>query len=149
MVQWPGKPCTRNQSIATSNQQEKYPQDRARAREDDRSTGSLTETTTPRLRTDTSNNGDSVCSCGKVLKNKRGLNIHRARMRCPPIVNLEQRARQLGETSEGPHPEAHHSVRPIPVPRDHEAAREQQRANIEQEKRKERINWPTQREKDR
>ena len=70
-------------------------------------------------------------------------------MRCPPIVNLEQRARQLGETSEGPHPEAHHSVRPIPVPRDHEAAREQQRANIEQEKRKERINWPTQREKNR
>ena len=40
-------------------------------------------------------------------------------------------------------------MRPIRVPRDHEAAREQQRANIEQEKRKERINWPTQREKDR
>ena len=110
VILWPGKPCAINQSIATSNQREQYPQDRARARENDWSTGSLTETATPRVRTDTSNNGNRVCSCGKVLKNKQGLNIHRARMRCPQIVNLEQRAREFVETSEGPHPSQYQEI---------------------------------------
>ena len=55
-------------------------------------------------------------------------------MRCPLIINFEQLTRKLGQTSEGPHPETYHSVKPIPVPKDREAAREQNRAKPEQKK---------------
>ena len=41
-------------------------------------------------------------------------------MGCPPIVNLVQRTRELGETSEEPHREEHHSVRSLPASREQE-----------------------------
>jgi len=54
-----------------------------------------------------------VCSCGKTCKNEKGLNIHRARMGCPPVLNLEQRTRQLGETEEELDQDSHHSVQSL------------------------------------
>ena len=61
---------------------------------------------------------------------------------------MEQCARDLGEKPKEPYQEAHHSVRPIPLPRDQEAGHEHRRANPDYRKRKERINWPSQQEKD-
>ena len=64
-------------------------------------------------------------------------------MGCPPIMNLVQRARQLGETEEGPVQEQPHGDRNFQEPEEREeGVREnEQRAapNVEQ---RERIKWP-------
>ena len=39
----------------------------------------------------------------------------------PPMVNLVQRPRELGETSEEPHPDTHHSVGHLLAPENHDA----------------------------
>ena len=132
--------------IATEQQRDQYSQGRARAGEDERPIGRQSVTTTPSTGLMRQDNGN-VCSCGKVCKNAKGVNIHRAKMGCPPVVNLVQRTRELDETSEGPNPDEHHSVRNLHAPGNQETS-STQRVNPSQssENTKCKIKWPNRNE---
>ena len=126
---------------ATEHTTDQYSQGRARAGEDERPIGRQLEMTSQPPRTMSQTN-ESVCSCGKVCKNEKGVNIHRGRMGCPPIVNLVQRARELGETSEEPHPDRHHSVRNLLASENHDTGnvrRENTPSREEEIKRKNKV----------
>ena len=86
----------------------RYHQGRARAGEDERSTGMDDQETTERQRT-TDLKGGNVCICGEVCKNQRGLKIHIGKMGCSPIQSLIQRTGQPGETEEEVVQEENHS----------------------------------------
>jgi hypothetical protein len=135
----------------------KYPQGRARAREDERPTEPM-ETTTPTqgLRNRTTFLDERTCSCGKVCKNTTGLKIHRTKMGCSPNLNLMQRARQLGETEEELDQEIHHSVQSLPASEVEVVNTRRTEARTSPEPtagptsdigRKEQINWPSSTEK--
>ena len=68
-------------------------------------------------------------------------------MKCPPIVNLEQRASELGETEEGPHREENHSVRNLQATGEQEVGiRQREKLTSDKEGTKERIKWPPRKE---
>ena len=56
--------------------------------------------------------GNAVCSCGKVCKNNRGLQIHQGRMKGSQAVQVEQRTvtQITGERERKPSQEANHSA---------------------------------------
>ena len=158
-VDWPSKSVyvlrEEKPNQATERQEERYPQGRARAGEDDRPTSQL-ETNTPDQSTTRQNTDRSrTCSsCGKVLKNEVGLKIHRTKMGCPPTLNLVQRTRQLGETEEELDLEEHHSVQSLQSSDEGEESNDSTEiANdsgaektSEQERRK-KVKWPASAEK--
>ena len=72
------------------------------------------DTTPDRPRIATSNTG-STCSCGKTLKNERGLKIHMGKMGCVPILRLTQRTGQPGETEEEVVQDSNHSDNSVHV----------------------------------
>lgn len=106
------KGCTHKQ--ATENPPELYPQGCPRGGEDEHpnrtdkqvSTHANEETTT-----------SAVCSCGKACKNRHGLKIHQAKMKCLTGKQVVQRTgREPGETQEEQGPESTHSAQALHAP---------------------------------
>ena len=53
----------------------------------------------------------NTCTCGKILKNARGLKIHRAKMKCETRERMSQRrVDSTCEAAEDLNQETHHSV---------------------------------------
>lgn len=141
---------------ATENHIQRCPQGQAKAGEDERPIRQITPmTTTPVQRTTDQNNQDSTCSCGKTLKNRKGLRIHQGKMGCPPILNIVHRTETSGETEEEPGPETPHSAQSLHVSTegggsDSETASTPEEAPAttgEAANRRERVEWPKASEK--
>ncbi|XP_061733213.1 uncharacterized protein LOC133536595 [Nerophis ophidion] len=74
------------------------------------------------------------CICGKVCKNRHGLRIHQARMKCmQKVVESQRTGTTPGETQEEPGPESPHSARSLQVMQPPEAHRTSEHR---------RVKWP-------
>ncbi|XP_061772124.1 uncharacterized protein LOC133562186 [Nerophis ophidion] len=76
------------------------------------------------------------CICGKVCKNRHGLRIHQARMKCmqkQKVVESQCTGTTPGETQEEPGPESPHSARSLQVMQPPEAHRTSEHR---------RVKWP-------
>ena len=113
------------------------------------------DTTPDRPRIATLNTG-STCSCGKTLKNERGLKIHMGKMGCAPILRLTQRTGQPGETEEEVVQDSNHSDHSVHVSDNEEGSqndvettqeegsqqREARVQHVDGTQRKLKIKWP-------
>ena len=101
---------------ATDSQEERYPSGRPRGGENERPkrTDALAMIMA-RSGTMNQNTEQNICSCGKVLKNNKGLRIHQGRMGCLNSLPPTQRKEQSHKTVEEPGQEAHHSARGLIV----------------------------------
>jgi len=74
----------------------------------------LTETTGLVQRTLTGQIASSVCKCGNVCKNVRGLKIHQARSKCgQQLQHKHRKGSHLSETLEDSSQDNHHSAEDI------------------------------------
>ena len=100
--------------LATEKNTGECPQGRAKAGEDDRPIGrTTTMTNKEHVQEQDIARRDSTCSCGKQLKNEKGLRIHQGKMGCRKSSKLKQRTGTPGETEEEQGQEAHHSAQSL------------------------------------
>ena len=127
----------------------RYPRGRTRVGEDERPSGQNEETNGMERATtlDTGN----VCCCGKVCKNAKGVKIHQGKSGCLSKLSQSQRTGRPGQTEEAAIQEEHHRDCSVHGSEGEDIGGiEQEENNIVEERirRKARVKWPGNNEKD-